>query len=317
MNTGTYIITSKVGTRKLHACTSGTASNGLNVIIKTANYSPDQMWYFNGSRLKSGSNRDYCLARDSSATYKDNANIYKAQSTQNTNQVVDIVATTDGYYHIILRNKIDGETLYLTVVNNADGSNNGKSASSFGNVLWDTARGSNNQKWAFERVSDPSGAVNINGIKVPFAEFPPDGNTYWTTTGNPTNSAGTDSKQYNGAQCAGFARYVYAQLWGSDEAGSRYGTTISTNGSISNFSGLPLGTRLICTVRQSFNPNDEKFDEIRTDPHHMIIIKKTTSSLTVYHANWDEQCGVAVDTWTGDDLYKRFKEIKSTTFVPN
>ena len=62
-------------------------------------------------------------------------------------------------------------------------------------------------------------------------------------------------------------------------------------------------------------PNE--FEDIRTYPHHMIILEKTNNSMTVYHANWDNQCGIAIDTWTGDDLYKRFKEIKGTTFIPD
>lgn len=309
MNTGTYIITSKVGTRKLHACTSGTASNGLNVIIKTTNDSPDQMWYFNGSRLKSGSNRKFCLTRDSSSTYKNNANIYESQTSQNTNQVINIVETTDGYYNIVLRNSIDGETLYLTVVNNADGTNSGKSTSSYGNVYWTTAKGSNNQKWSFTKISEPSNATTINGVKVPLAEFPDDGNTYWTLDGTGSGN----SKDFNGIECAGFARYIYYCIWGSDTYGSAVGTDasddiqVNTNGTC--FNNIPVGSRITCVRRDG------------EDTHSMVIIKKTASNITVYEANHTnltstKHCIVGTRTISFSSFYNEYTYIRHKSYTP-
>ena len=325
----TYKIRSAISsTRMLNLYSSGTAANGMNVVLYTNDNTNEQKWYFDGDRLYPETNRNYCLDRYTASTYLNNADIWKASAKDAAAQLVDVVKAGD-YCNIRLRTKVNGEYYYLTAVGDANGSGSGKSKASKGNVYWAPSLGSSSlvQKWMFTEVDGSSSGgetggdgdtYTINGKTIPLSDCPI--NTYWTTDGKPSDIDGTTSKYFNGKQCAGFARYVYAQIWGSDTKGTQLDTEKATlfpiNGNSSDLSSFPIGSRLVCTVRQSFDPNSDKFDKTRTDSHQMIILKKTSSAVTVYHANWDEHCKIEIDEWNYTEFYNRFKKIKGASFIP-
>ena len=79
MNVGTYKITSGLATspyfRKLNLYSSGSVSNGMNVVLYETDQSNEQKWYFDGERLypETDSTHRYCLDRYTASTYLDNA----------------------------------------------------------------------------------------------------------------------------------------------------------------------------------------------------------------------------------------------------
>ncbi len=317
MNKGTYKIKCVANDKMLNLCASGSVSNGLNVANNSDNGTVEQKWFFDGSKLRSGSNRKYCLDRYTASTYLDNADVWEAKSSEDANQKV-VIESVSSFYRIRLASKVNGEYYYLTSKGSGNGSSSGKKASTDGNIFWAVADNSNYQKWNFNEVVPSGDSKTINGIKVPLPEYP-DG-SYWTTDGKPYEYGKNSSKEFEGSQCAGFARYVYAQIWGSDTKGTQLDTEKATlfpvNGNDSDLSALPIGSRLVCTVRQSFDPNNDKFNKTRTNSHQMIILKKTSSAVTVYHANWDEHCKIEISEWSYTEFYNRFKEIKGASFIP-
>ena len=328
----TYKIRSAISsTRMLNLYSSGTAANGMNVVLYTSDDSNEQKWLFDGDRLRPKTDITFCLDRYTASTYLDNADIWKASAKDAAAQKIELEAHGI-YYYIRLQTKVDGKDYYLTASNNTNGNatETGKQAGADGNVYWAEQLndvGDYHQLWFFTEDSGSSSGgetggsgdtYTINGKTIPLSDCPI--NTYWTTDGKPSDIDGTTSKYFNGKQCAGFARYVYAQIWGSDTKGTQLDTEKATlfpiNGNSSDLSSFPIGSRLVCTVRQSFDPNSDKFDKTRTDSHQMIILKKTSSAVTVYHANWDEHCKIEIDEWNYTEFYNRFKKIKGASFIP-
>ena len=119
-------------TRRLNLYSSGTAANGMNVVLYTNDTSNEQKWYFDGDRLYPETNRNYCLDRYTASTYLNNADIWKASASDAAAQIVDVVKAGD-YCNIRLRTKVNGEYYYLTAVGDANGSGSGKSTASKGN----------------------------------------------------------------------------------------------------------------------------------------------------------------------------------------
>ena len=329
------------------------ASTGRNVCLYNKDTDPDdpmQKWKFQedagvGKRLHSFVNGNYVLDRSSGITnsYANNAHLCATSQTSATDSELYFlpVSIEDNTYRIRLDSAANG-LLYLTAANNKSGtpassiSTESQLTSAIKNVYWATAEpvgttGYDKQCWTVVDLDATSGGNTggntgddleeydyvINNVGLPLDDC--EVGTYWTTTGNPTDAYGTDSKSYNGIQCAGFARYVYAQIWGSDSNGHQFKSNkdyleeTTGQGDLDDF---PLGTRIVCTVRKSFTPGTDEFDEVRTYTHQMILVAKTPASVTFYHANWDNKCGIAIDTWTNSQFYNRFKEIKGATFIP-
>ena len=96
------------------------------------------------------------------------------------------------------------------------------------------------------------GGYRINGVNLPLAEWPV--GSYWTVDRKPSADINNSIVFEDSRQCAGFASYVFAQIWGSDDAGYRYGSDTylkATTGQMSDFTDFPIGTRLVCTVRKN------------------------------------------------------------------
>lgn len=300
MNKGTYKIKCLANSKMLNLCTSGNVSNGLNV----ANYSDDgtveQKWYFDGNKLRSASNRKYCLDRYTATAYLDNADVWEAKSSEDANQKV-VIESSGAYYKIRLATKVNGNYYYLTSKGSSNGSSSGKTANADGNIFWAVADNTDYQKWNFNEVVPSGNAKLINEIRVPLPEYP-DG-SYWTTDGKATDKNGTNSKEFEGSQCAGFARYVYFCIWGSSTYGSSI-TARNTTGTSSDFDGINVGARISCD-RSNGGGN-----------HSMVVINKTDSGVTVYECNHDEECGVSIRTITFANFKKEYDKIKDSSCTP-
>lgn len=331
----TYLFQNKAdGGRSLNVWCNSTypAENLSNVCLwKTDKNDNAQRWTLSYSKngdnyvLKSEENSAKCLdlytGTGSGANI--NAHLYSESSTS-------YLIFENGAYSNTVRIRLAGTTkngYYLTANQGNPGSNDGRGVNSKGNVyFYSELLDDESQEWEIIDPDSSSGGetggsgdtYTINGKTIPLSDCPI--NTYWTTDGKPSDIDGTTSKYFNGKQCAGFARYVYAQIWGSDTKGTQLDTEKATlfpiNGNSSDLSSFPIGSRLVCTVRQSFDPNSDKFDKTRTDSHQMIILKKTSSAVTVYHANWDEHCKIEIDEWNYTEFYNRFKKIKGASFIP-
>ena len=175
MNVGTYKITSGLATspyyRKLNLYSSGSVSNGMNVVLYETDQSDEQKWYFDGERLypETDSTHSYCLDRYAASTYLNNADIWEASAADADCQKLSIVPVSadDDYYRIRLNTKVNNEYYYLTAYSNANGTGAGKSTVSAGNVYWAPATGGLNQKWDFSEVGGSGSGNNNTGNTVP------------------------------------------------------------------------------------------------------------------------------------------------------
>ena len=160
-----HIMNARATTRRLNLYSSGTAANGMNVVLYTNDNTNEQKWYFDGDRLYPETNRNYCLDRYTASTYLNNADIWKASAKDAAAQLVDVVKAGD-YCNIRLRTKVNGEYYYLTAVGDANGSGSGKSKASKGNVYWAPSLGSSSlvQKWMFTEVDGSSSGGETGGI---------------------------------------------------------------------------------------------------------------------------------------------------------
>lgn len=137
-------------TRVLNLYYPNSIANGQNVCLWSADGSLEQQWLYSDSRLLSARNTSYALDK---YTVTGNAN----------NNNADVWTTGDDDNQRITFESVSGNTvrikliksgLYLTAYSNANGSSNGKTPTSAGNVFWATGNSSNSlQKWTFAEVS--------------------------------------------------------------------------------------------------------------------------------------------------------------------
>lgn len=156
----TYYIRSALSlSKRLNLYSSGSASDGMNVVLYTDDNSNEQKWYFDGDRLRPKTDTSFCLDRYTASAYLNNADIWKASASDAAAQLVDILPT-DNYYFIRLRTPVNGKYYFLTAYNNANGGGGkgDKAENSDGNVYWHTYLGDGNRKqyWSFEECSGSS-----------------------------------------------------------------------------------------------------------------------------------------------------------------
>ena len=319
-----HIMNARATTRRLNLYSSGTAANGMNVVLYTNDNTNEQKWYFDGDRLYPETNRNYCLDRYTASTYLNNADIWKASAKDAAAQLVDVVKAGD-YYNIRLRTKVNGEYYYLTAVGDANGSGSGKSKASKGNVYWAPSLGSSSlvQKWMFTEVDGSSSGgetggdgdtYTINGKTIPLSEWPV--GSYWTTDGKPYEYGKNSSKAFtDGAiQCAGFAKYVYEQLWGNYKYGQKV-AAVTLEGTSEDFKGINVGARINCDRRGSKIESEDDFTT-SIGNHSMILLSKTSSGIVVYECNHDDKCGIGMRTITYRNLYLEYMNIKNSSYTP-
>ena len=322
----TYKIRSAISsTRMLNLYSSGTAANGMNVVLYTSDDSNEQKWLFDGDRLRPKTDITFCLDRYTASTYLDNADIWKASAKDAAAQKIKLEAHGI-YYYILLQTKVDGKDYCLTASNNTNGNatETGKQAGADGNVYWAeqlNGGGDYHQLWFFTEDSGSSSGgetggsgdtYTINGKTIPMANWPV--GSYWTTDGTPN---GTSLSHNNSYECAGFARYVYSYLWGNDYYGSSV-SKATLSGTSSDFEGISVGARINCDK----NVTESESQDISTNKNHsMVLVDKTNTGVVVYHANWalpkeHQYCIVKITHWTYAEFAKKFKNIKSTSYTP-
>ena len=322
----TYKIRSAISsTRMLNLYSSGTAANGMNVVLYTSDDSNEQKWLFDGDRLRPKTDITFCLDRYTASTYLDNADIWKASAKDAAAQKIKLEAHGI-YYYILLQTKVDGKDYYLTASNNTNGNATavGKQAGADGNVYWAeqlNGGGDYHQLWFFTEDSGSSSGgetggsgdtYTINGKTIPMANWPV--GSYWTTDGTPN---GTSLSHNNSYECAGFARYVYSYLWGNDYYGSSV-SKATLSGTSSDFEGISVGARINCDKNVT---ESESQDTSTNKNHSMVLVDKTNTGVVVYHANWalpkeHQYCIVKTTHWTYAEFAKKFKNIKSTSYTP-
>lgn len=164
----TYKIRSAISsTRMLNLYSSGTAANGMNVVLYTSDDSNEQKWLFDGDRLRPKTDTTFCLDRYTASTYLNNADIWKASASDAAAQKIELEAYGI-YYYIRLQTKVDGKDYYLTASNNTNGNATaaGKQAGADGNVYWAeqlNGGGDYHQLWFFTEDSGSSSGGETSG----------------------------------------------------------------------------------------------------------------------------------------------------------
>lgn len=143
-------------TRYLNLYSSGTASDGMNVVLYTGDSSNEQIWKYSGSKLLSVTNTGFALDKYTLAgnANNNNADIWTANDPANQNITFESVSGNT------VKIKLSGSAHYLTAYSNANGTGTGKTPTSAGNVYWASSSSSTMQRWTFEEVAggvEPSG----------------------------------------------------------------------------------------------------------------------------------------------------------------
>ncbi len=314
------------------------ASTGRNVCLYDNTPSDImQRWvlktYGDGFQLCSAVNSDYVLdCSDGSLTnsYKNNAHLCKFSPKSAADNTVEFIEVSDDLYKIYL----PGKNLYLTATNinrlNGLPASTIKTATALtggtggqSNVYWAAAATSDlaiqKQCWTVEFYSGSSSGgdgdtYTINGKTIPLSEWPV--GSYWTTDGKPYEYGKNSSKEFtDGAiQCAGFAKYVYEQLWGNYKYGQKV-AAVTLEGTSKDFKGINVGARINCDRRKKKIESDKGFT-ISIGNHSMILLSKTSSGIVVYECNHDDKCGIGMRTITYRNFYLEYMNIKNTSYTP-
>ena len=268
-----HIMNARATTRRLNLYSSGSASNGMNVVLYMNDTSNEQKWYFDGDRLYPETNRNYCLDRYTASAYLDNADIWKASASDAAAQLVDVVKAGD-YCNIRLRTKVNGEYYYLTAVGDANGSGNGKSTASKGNVYWAPSLGSSSlvQKWMFTEVDgSSSGGGETGGTPQKLV--------------GPYVYSGITNDYQSAASTASCSCYPYSFHYGTDFGGRKdtngtKDTTIKASGRgvvvdkrDNNYSTTALGQTLVVKYDNALNKNGVKIGDVYFRYCHLASIE--------------------------------------------
>lgn len=314
------------------------ASTGRNVCLYDNTPSDImQRWvlktYGDGFQLCSAVNSDYVLdCSDGSLTnsYKNNAHLCKFSPKSAADNTVEFIEVSDDLYKIYL----PGKNLYLTATNinrlNGLPASTIKTATALtggtggqSNVYWAAAATSDlaiqKQCWTIEKYSGSSSGgsgdtYTINGKTIPLSEWPV--GSYWTTDGKPYEYGKNSSKAFtDGAiQCAGFAKYVYEQLWGNYKYGQKV-AAVTLEGTSEDFKGINVGARINCDRRGSKIESEDDFTT-SIGNHSMILLSKTSSGIVVYECNHDDKCGIGMRTITYRNFYLEYMNIKNSSYTP-
>lgn len=151
--------------KRLNLYSSGTASNGMNVVLYTPDDTREQQWLYSNGRLYIKTNTAFCLDRFTGSAAPDNADIYTASSADANEQLI-VFEEVSGYTNCVkirLTHKVNDKYYYLTAYNTQNGTGSGKSKTSAGNVFWRTAITSDLQMWTFEEVEETATGGLGNG----------------------------------------------------------------------------------------------------------------------------------------------------------
>ncbi len=181
----------------LYYANSSSLTNGQNVCLWTQDSSTEQQWRYEGGKLinmRSSSTKfvlDH-LYDAATTSHENNADIWADTTTEDAHQLIDFVDS--GYGNGTVRIKLRNQNLYLTAVNNANGTNAGKSSTANGNVYWTTKKSSLLQTWFFEEIS----AVN-SGSEITITAMPVNANyTNRTEYFHPFSGLRNGTWEYNG-----------------------------------------------------------------------------------------------------------------------
>lgn len=294
---------------------AGNTTNGTNVCQYDEDGSDEQKWTFRSDdKLYTNTSTTKCLDKYTVSGDAKNRNADLWTNDDDANQEVEFITTNADYVRIHLL----GTSYYLAA---SAGSSNGantaarKEPGAAGNVFWATYALADGEiesldqfKWIArldgedtDSGEEVTGDYIINNKAIPKVGC--EAGKYWTDDGTPSGDSLVHNNSY---ECAGFARYIYNYLWGSDT----YGTAVTyrnLSGSSSDFSGISVGARINCD-REDGSGN-----------HSMVVVDKTSTGVTVYHANWalaENYCKIKFTTWTFAEFAEIFSNIKATSYTP-
>lgn len=102
-------------------------------------------------------------------------------------------------------------------------------------------------------------------------------------------------------QCYGFAHYIYNIITGnlcSESETIDFNLKKQNANSLKGYlQGLPTGTHIRVYTRNG-------------SPHSMAVMGTSPEGITVYHANYDNHCGVYYDSFTWEDYASRFPDLE-------
>ena len=346
LNKEYYFISKEYSNMVLNVYGTSSVANGRNVCLYEKDENGEdkmQLWKYQydsgyGNRLHCVQNTDYVLDRSSGMTNScaNNAHTYKKDLTGAAESAVTFVAVSGetNVYRIRLTNRVNNEFLFLTAANNngtlpASAITSSNLTTANKNVYWaaEAASGAAYRKQCWEAEEYTSGGSSgggesggegdtytINGKTIPLSDWPV--GSYWTTDGKPSDKDGSTSiKLADGSkQCAGFAKYVYEQIWGSYTYGHKV-TAVTLEGTSSDFDGISVGARINCDRRKKKIEGDPDFTT-SIGNHSMIILSKTSNGIVVYECNHDDKCGIGMRTITYRSFYLEYKNIKNTSYTP-
>jgi hypothetical protein len=157
----TYIFTCVgAGTRVLNLYYPNSIANGQNVCLWSPDGSLEQQWLYSNYRLLSKRGTSYALDKYTVAgnANNNNADIWTANDEEN--QRINFVSLGGNTVKI----KLYHSGLYLTAYSNANGTANGKTPTSAGNIYWAAEKNSNLQKWTFTEV--PTGGTTTGPAPI-------------------------------------------------------------------------------------------------------------------------------------------------------
>ena len=108
----TYRFCPNAGMTALNYYGMSTMTNGQKVNVMTQDGTREQLWFYDGTRLRIEHNRNYCLDRDKT---NNKCDLWQVMSSELINQEItfEIVTGTNVQCYIRLKNKINGQDYYL------------------------------------------------------------------------------------------------------------------------------------------------------------------------------------------------------------
>ncbi len=319
-----HVMNGNATTRRMNLYSSGSVSNGMNVVLYDNDDSNEQKWYFDGERFfpESGTGSSYhkfCLDRYTASTYRDNADIWEATAADAAAQVVEVIKY--GYYQRVrLKTKIKNASneevyYYLTAGANANGTGSGKSAGVAGNIYWaeeiTTGSQAMRQNWIFTEVGSSSGGNSEDtdsDIKIPSSKY-----TYICQRTYPwvNNNYNITSSRFKDYGCAAAAATMFMQIMANDP------TIVPEDlfewGVITNSEGYPFATwnTAGASVSYTFNKVADSWDstarsniynEINSGRPVMIHLNGPNNG-THFVVGYGLKAGTTISNMTNDKIY--------------
>ncbi len=229
----TYRFCPHAGMTALHYYGMSAITNGQKVNVMAQDGTRDQLWFFDGTRLRLERNRSYCLDRDKTNNQCD---LCQAMSSELINQEVafEIVTGTRVQCYIRLKNKIDGQDYYLQ--------------SDASQCVW-VAGKSNATPWEYEKIHR---VADLPALSV----YSP-GSADWFHKSSGLNPESSWTAAPNAAYAANLTHF-YTRIFGATPSANGAQHLYNLYGSLMTMSGwagkFHVGVDMTCGSRSDSVP---------------------------------------------------------------